>query len=36
MVFVSASPGAFLGLPGSLQPMTAKVLNWLTEQAPAV
>ena len=36
MGFVSASPGAFLGLPGSLRPITVMVLNWLTEQAPVV
>jgi len=33
--FVSASSGAS-GLPGSLQPMTARVLTWLTEQVPEV
>lgn len=33
--FVSSLPNKPLGWPGSLQPMTAQVLNWLTGQAPA-
>lgn len=33
--FVSPLPQKPLGWPGSLQPMTARVLNWLTEQGRA-
>jgi uncharacterized protein len=33
--FVSSLAGPPFGMPGSLQPMTHKVLNWLTGQAPA-